>query len=131
MKTKFTGYYILFLTGLVIFLTTTAYLTKEETDALKLSEVFNVSEIKNTAEKSSDNDNSKLIKFNHELHSQGAEIKCAECHTAAVNSTSAKDNLNPTKKNCEGCHDVKDEKECGLCYYDNVYKKCGLSYRYG
>ncbi|HQY52211.1 MAG TPA: cytochrome c3 family protein [Ignavibacteria bacterium] len=123
MKTKFIVYYILFLTGIMIFLTTTAYLTNEETEAMKLNEVFNISAVKNTNENSTKYDNSKLIKFNHELHSQGAEIKCADCHTAAVNSTSAKDNLNPTKKNCEECHDVNDEKECGLCHYDNVYKK--------
>ncbi|HRI84438.1 MAG TPA: cytochrome c3 family protein, partial [Ignavibacteria bacterium] len=112
MKTKFTGFYLIFIAGIIIFISTTAYLHRGETGEGKIFRIFNSEQ---------QYDNSKLIKFDHKLHTVDAEIKCEDCHAAAVNSVSSKDNLNPKKKNCEGCHDVKDKNECGLCHYDNVY----------
>lgn len=69
------------------------------------SKVF--TEVKNEAVRY---DNSKIIKFDHKLHVKDAGVKCEDCHTGAVGSISSKDNLNPKKENCSGCHDVKDEK---------------------
>ena len=69
----------------------------------------------------------KIIKFNHKLHVTDQDIACADCHTNALKSTSLKDNLNPKMKDCAGCHDVKDDKQCNLCHYDGVYKKLRTS----
>lgn len=118
MRMKFTKYYLLFLSGLVIFLSTTAYLTRDELGMKKVYDLFSAGQ---------SYDNSKIIKFDHRLHTQDAEIKCQDCHTAVMNSVSSKDNLNPKKEVCAGCHDVNDKKECGLCHYDNVYKKLRAS----
>ena len=111
---KIPKYYLLFLTGIIIFLTTTAYLSKEKNEYLNKG---------NSVYTENKYDNSKIIKFDHKLHSTDAELACEDCHVKALTSTSAKDNLNPAKKDCESCHDVKDEKQCNLCHYDGVYKK--------
>ena len=117
---KITKYYLLFLLSVVIFLTTTAYLSKGKSEYVKKEKVFKTETIY---------DNSQIIKFNHKIHTVDAEIKCEDCHKKALTSVSSKDNLNPKKKDCEGCHDVKDTKECKLCHYDNVYKKLRSSDR--
>lgn len=112
-------YYLVFASCIAVFLATTAYFPGRQTSGKENNVVY-----------ASDNkryDNSKIIKFDHKLHSVDAEIKCEDCHVKAKNSISAKDNLNPSKKECEACHDVKDEKECKLCHYDNVYKKLRAS----
>ncbi len=115
---KITKVYIFLLAGLLIFLSSTAYLVKDSSGLKKLSpKVFATQRY----------DNSKIIKFNHKLHVTDAGVKCEDCHTRAVNSGSSKDNLNPKKENCAGCHDVKDEKTCNLCHYDGVYKKLKTS----
>ena len=111
---KIPKYYLLFLTGIIIFLTATAYLTKEKNEYV---------EKENNVYTEKVYDNSLIIKFNHALHTKDAELACQDCHTKALTSTSSKDNLNPLKKDCASCHDVKDEKECNLCHYDGVYKK--------
>lgn len=111
---KIPKYYLLFLTGIIIFLTTTAYLSKGKNDFVKKENNVYAEKVY---------DNSLIIKFNHALHVKDAELACQDCHTKAVNSTSLKDNLNPQKKDCSSCHDVKDEKQCNLCHYDGVYKK--------
>ena len=111
---KIPKYYLLFLAGIIIFLTTSAYLTKEKNEG-----VIKV----NTALNQDDYDNSKIIKFDHKLHTTEAELACEDCHGKALTSTLAKQNLNPKMKDCESCHDVKDEKQCNLCHYDGVYKK--------
>ena len=118
---KIPKYYLLLLIGVVLFLTSTAYLSKEKSPYVKKEKV--VKKIETIY------DNSQLIKFNHKLHSVDAAIKCEDCHTKATTSTSSKDNLNPKKKDCESCHDVKNTKECNLCHYDNVYKKLRSSDR--
>lgn len=110
--------------GFVFFLSLTALKMKENNYSAdsNISNVFSDSKYTNGRF-----DNSKLIKFDHKLHSTDAAIKCEDCHTKAVNSTQSKDNLNPKKENCSGCHDVKDEKQCSLCHYDGVYKKLKAS----
>ena len=117
---KISKYYLLFFTGVILFLTTTAYLSKEKSPYVK-KEMSSITHVTY--------DNSKIIKFDHKLHVKDAGVKCEECHSKALASVSSKDNLNPKKKDCEGCHDVKDTKTCNLCHYDNVYKKLQASDR--
>ena len=117
---KINKFYIIFFVGILIFLTSTAYFVQDRSLLVKTKHVFNSTKIY---------DNSKIIKFNHVLHVKDAGMKCEDCHTAVVNSVSAKDNLNPKKKVCAGCHDVNDQKTCNLCHYDGVYKKLRASDR--
>ncbi len=121
---KITKIYFLLFAGLFIFLCSTAYLARDSEEIKKLStgKVFSTENVE-----SERYDNSKIIKFDHKLHITDAAIKCEDCHTSAVKSISAKDNLNPKKNNCSGCHDVKDQKTCNLCHYDGVYKKLKAS----
>jgi hypothetical protein len=111
---KINKFYIIFFAGLLIFLTTTAYFVQNKPLTVKINPVFNSTKVY---------DNSKIIKFNHALHVKDAGVKCEDCHTAVLTSVSAKDNLNPKKKDCSVCHDVNDQKNCNLCHYDGVYKK--------
>lgn len=113
MKTR--KFYILFLAAVVIFLSSTAYLVKEKNTKIKTGKVFAVKIVQQ--------DHSKVIKFNHKLHIKDVGVKCEDCHTAVTTSESLKDNLNPLQKDCAGCHDVKDEKNCTYCHFDNQYKK--------
>jgi c(7)-type cytochrome triheme protein len=117
---KISKYYILFFISLVLFLSTTAYLSKDKSYYVKKEMTVSDKKVY---------DNSKIIKFDHQLHIKDAGVKCEDCHTYAIESVSAKDNLNPKKKDCESCHDVKDTKQCNLCHYDNVYKKLKSSDR--
>lgn len=110
---KTTKLYLLFLSGLLILLVSSAYVIKKS-GANNLSATF---------ANSTEYDNSKVIKFNHKLHIVDLGVKCEDCHTAAVNSVSLKENLNPKEKTCGTCHDIKDEKSCNFCHYDNKYKK--------
>ena len=105
--------------GLCIFLVSSAYLPGNRNSDPALQELY--------ASDDKRFDNKKIIKFDHKLHVADQGIACEDCHVKAKNSVSAKDNLNPSKKNCESCHDVKDEKECKTCHYDNVYKKLRAS----
>ena len=114
---KINRLYLILLTGIIIFFSTTAYFFKENDSVKKPLEV-------STYERY---DNSKIIKFNHKLHIVDAGVKCEDCHTGAVKSISSKDNLNPKKEVCATCHDVKDEKECKLCHYDGVFTKLKVS----
>jgi len=82
---KITKYYLLFLLSVVIFLTTTAYLSKGKSEYVKKEKVFKTETIY---------DNSQIIKFNHKIHTVDAEIKCEDCHKKALTSVSSKDNLN-------------------------------------
>ncbi|CAN5433578.1 hypothetical protein BH10BAC5_BH10BAC5_23540 [soil metagenome] len=113
---KIAKLYILLFAGLILFLCTTAYLSSDK------------GEVKQPEKKDGYEryDNSKIIKFNHKLHVVDLEVKCEDCHTGAVKSVSAKDNLNPKKDICATCHDVKDTKTCNLCHYDGVFKKLSV-----
>jgi hypothetical protein len=110
---KITKFYFLFAAAVIIFLYGTAYFPGDS-DTKEIKGVF-------AADKKYDN--SKIIKFDHKLHVVDAGVKCEDCHAAAKNSVSSKDNLNPKKKDCESCHDVKDTKKCNLCHYEQPYKK--------
>lgn len=112
---KILRYYLIFAVGVSLFLATTAYFPGVKNSGTAEETVY-ASDVKRF-------DNSKIIKFDHKLHTVDAGVKCEDCHVKAKNSVSAKDNLNPSKKQCESCHDVNDEKDCKLCHYDNVYKK--------
>jgi hypothetical protein len=116
---KILKYYLIFALCIAVFLGTTAYFPGvKKMDSTK--ENVYASDYKKS-------DNSKIIKFDHKLHTVDAGVKCEDCHVKVKNSVSSKDNLNPNKKVCETCHDVKNEKECKLCHYDNVYKKLKAS----
>lgn len=113
-------YYIIFIVGIIIFLSSSAYLFKDiKSDARK-----NIKEVSKIVY-----DNSKRIKFNHKFHVTDQGVKCEDCHTGAVNSVSSKDNLNPKMDVCATCHDVKDEKNCTQCHYDKNYKKLNQTNR--
>ena len=123
---KVTKYYILLLTGILIFLSTTAYLMRENTGSFGLDKIFSSGELADTIQPTSLNptlvhiqDHSKVLKFNHQLHIKDLSIACKDCHTSAPTSTSAKDDLNPKQEVCASCHDVKDEKNCNYCHFDN------------
>ena len=45
--------------------------------------------------------------FSHQFHLQ-FKVACSACHTAAATSTSPADNLLPTQKSCQPCHDSRD-----------------------
>lgn len=117
---KITKYYLLFIISVVTFLTTTAYLSKEKNEYVKKEITVNAGDIY---------DNSLIIKFDHKLHTTDASMKCEDCHVKALTSVSSNDNINPKKKDCESCHDVKDTKKCDLCHYEGVYKKLKASDR--
>ncbi len=102
------------LIAVVLFLSTTAYLST------KPGSLESITPVTLTNQRY---DNSKIIKFDHALHVNDVGVACQDCHTNAVTSSSANDNLNPIKENCADCHDVNDDKNCNLCHYDGVYKK--------
>ena len=104
---KMLKYYLIFAACITVFLATTAYFPDVKKGDSSTESVF--------ASDKKRFDNSKIIKFDHKLHSVDAEIKCEDCHVKAKNSVSSKDNLNPSKKECEACHDVNNDKECNLC----------------
>lgn len=95
-------YYPLLFSGILIFLVSTAYVIHKQVN---------------------DYDNSKVIKFNHKIHIADLGIKCEDCHTAAAKSQTLRDNLNPKEATCGTCHDIKDQKNCTFCHYDNKYRK--------
>jgi c(7)-type cytochrome triheme protein len=64
--------------------------------------------------------NKDVIKFSHVFHKDLTD--CASCHTAVAGSASMKDKLLPVMDVCATCHDVKDEKNCTQCHYENVYE---------
>lgn len=117
---KITKFYLLFAGCVIIFLSSTAYFLKDENFPDRKDILYSADKIY---------DNSKIIKFDHKLHTVDAGVKCEDCHTAVTKSASSKDNLLPKKKDCESCHDVKDEKQCGLCHYNKPYKKLKASNR--
>jgi hypothetical protein len=117
---KTTKLYVFLLAGVFVFLSSTAYLMKDSAalKKLKMGKMFSTEQVETVRY-----DNSQIIKFDHKLHVKDAGVKCEDCHSNAIKSVSSKDNLNPKKDNCSGCHDVKDEKTCNLCHYDGVFKK--------
>lgn len=56
------------------------------------------------------------IIFPHRLHLEEAELECDICHGEIGSSAFAKDNNLPAMDNCEDCHDIEDEDNCGLCH---------------
>jgi c(7)-type cytochrome triheme protein len=105
--------YLLFTSAIFIFLVSTAYVVQKN---LKVK-LFNPVPVQ------VENNNDKIIKFDHSFHINEADVACEDCHTKAKNSLSAKDNLNPVKADCATCHDVNDQNTCNMCHFDNVYKK--------
>lgn len=65
-------------------------------------------------------DNSKIIKFSHQLHAELTE--CKNCHSAATEAVSLSDRLYPNHENCKECHDVEDDTNCSTCHYENQYE---------
>lgn len=110
---KNSKFYLFFLIGVFTFLSVTAYITFDKDVAKKFS-LFNKNKIA---------DNKNIIKFNHSLHVKDNGMQCKDCHANALTSVKATDNLNPLMANCESCHDIKDQKSCNLCHYQNTYKK--------
>ena len=118
---KISKYYILLLTGLVMFLSTTAYLFRGTHTELSSRKTYNA-----VGKLYADNkiqDHSLYLHFNHKLHVKDNGIACKDCHTGAPGSTSSKDNLLPSQEVCASCHDVKDEKKCDYCHVNGKVVK--------
>jgi len=113
---KINKLYIFLFVGFLVFLCTTAYYVQDKASREKLNTIFGMHSDKGT-------DNSQIIKFNHKVHVKDNGVKCEDCHNSVTTSTSAKDDLLPLQETCAGCHDVKDEKNCNYCHFDNNYKK--------
>ncbi|MEJ2195828.1 MAG: cytochrome C [Ignavibacteriaceae bacterium] len=94
-------FYILVFTGLMLFLTFSAFFSKAPVDSMLEG-------------------NSKLINFSHQIHSDLAE--CADCHSAVEESTTLTDRLLPNHEDCGNCHEVDNEEECGLCHVNDNYE---------
>ncbi len=108
-------FYIVFFSSAFLFVSLTAYVSKNKS----LTTVFGESEIVSVSS------NKDVIKFNHQVHlSKDVGLACTECHKAGE-SNKAVDNLNPKHENCSSCHDVKDEKSCNFCHFDGPKKKLG------
>ncbi len=60
----------------------------------------------------------EIIKFSHKYHQTEIETTCGDCHTQAVASTRAADNLLPQKSDCAECHDVEEEDDCSICHFE-------------
>ncbi len=53
--------------------------------------------------------------FRHGAHVDEYGAECITCH-AATKSITGKDDLLPGHSVCTTCHDVKEEKSCGMCH---------------
>ena len=107
--------YFLFLAAVLIFLASTAYLMKDtKAKDKKISMYPNSAQVQ---------DHSKVIKFDHKFHVKEAGAACKDCHSSALTSISAKDNLNPLHKDCKTCHDVDDQTKCSTCHIGIIYVK--------
>jgi len=111
---KVSKFYLFFTAGLILFLTSTAYVIKTQNMWSSQENAGQAGKIQN---------HSKVIKFDHKLHVTDNGIACKDCHTSAVKSVSAKDNLNPVHNDCASCHDVNDQKNCNTCHFEGKYKK--------
>jgi len=56
--------------------------------------------------------------FSHDRHVVKEELECTDCHDAATESTTGKDDLLPGKQVCSDCHEVDDPDECSKCHTD-------------
>lgn len=60
-------------------------------------------------------ENSDLI-FSHRFHAENVEAACLDCHAAAENSLTGRDDLLPEMELCGECHDIEAEGNCTLCH---------------
>ena len=72
------------------------------------------------------------LRFNHKKHVQGQNLKCTYCHTPALKSTEASDDLVPVKhEKCIGCHKIDESQpykeatngaaaRCDFCHIEVV-----------
>ena len=58
----------------------------------------------------------KRIKFQHQFHVKEAGIACIDCHSDAVNSTKASDNLLAKMESCRSCHEEQIKSNCTYCH---------------
>ena len=67
-------------------------------------------------------DRSSLIIFSHSQHLADYGLQCADCHTEAMSSETARDNILPKKAACAVCHkeEVDDEQQCAKCHRPNA-----------
>ena len=63
-------------------------------------------------------DRSKIIKFSHKYHIQDVQAECSTCHAKALTSKASGDKLLGDHETCAGCHDLTDDKKCGVCHVD-------------
>ena len=61
------------------------------------------------------------LKFSHSFH-QGQDVTCDACHVNVKSSTTGKDDLLPTHKQCAECHDVQDAAKCSTCHLSGAPK---------
>lgn len=65
-------------------------------------------------------DDKKVIKFDHAVHTEAAE--CKDCHENAATAEKLSRELLPEKKHCASCHDVEDQNKCTDCHYGEDYQ---------
>ncbi|RPI18477.1 MAG: cytochrome C [Ignavibacteriae bacterium] len=111
---KINKLYFLLLAGVLVFLSSTAYLMKDTKTDMKKVSVY---------PSAAQEDHSKVIKFDHKFHVKEAAVACKDCHVKANTSVSAKDDLNPGHNECSACHDVTDQKNCNFCHVEGAAKK--------
>lgn len=58
----------------------------------------------------------KSVKFSHPKHVGELGIACADCHSGAVKSRSAADNLMPDHASCQSCHEEQVNNDCAYCH---------------
>ena len=56
------------------------------------------------------------IKFNHKKHVDEVGAQCIDCHTNALTSTAASDNLFAQMSACRPCHEDELRSSCTFCH---------------
>ena len=58
----------------------------------------------------------KQVKFSHQFHVTESGIACTDCHSEAVQSTKASDNLLAKMEACKNCHEEEEKNNCTFCH---------------
>lgn len=66
-------------------------------------------------------DDDATMTFSHQLHIDGMEMGCLDCHGNAVESEQATDNLMPDMDSCYGCHEPEDISDLSSVLKDTEY----------
>ncbi len=60
--------------------------------------------------------NSEKIKFSHTAHISERGVACSTCHSLAMTSKFATDNLMASHENCQTCHEEQINNDCAYCH---------------